>query len=129
MPIRRTASLLFFAALAAAPLAAQEYTAGIPMDWPMLGRSRVTEAPSAMVVSGHPVASEVGRDILKRGGNAIDAAVAVAFALAVVHPEAGNIGGGGFLLYRRGTGQAYGLDFRERAPGRATPTMYLGSEG
>jgi gamma-glutamyltranspeptidase/glutathione hydrolase len=129
VPIRCSTYLRFFAALAAAPLAAQEYTAGIPLDWPLLGRSRVTEAPSAMVVSGHPIASAVGRDVLKRGGNAIDAAVAVAFALAVVHPEAGNIGGGGFLIYRRGTGQAYGLDFRERAAGAATATMYVGTEG
>lgn len=82
-----------------------------------------------MVVSGHPLASEIGRDILRHGGNAIDAAVAVAFALAVVHPEAGNLGGGGFLLFRRSTGQALGLDFRERAPGASTPTMFVGADG
>ena len=80
-----------------------------------------------MVVSGNPIASEIGRDVLKRGGNAIDAAVAVAFALAVTHPEAGNIGGGGFLLYRRGSGRVSALDFREVAPRAATATMYVGA--
>ena len=129
--MRRLTSVLLFAGAvtAAAPLAGQEYTAGIPLDWPLLGRSRITESPRAMVVSGHPLASEIGRDILRQGGNAIDAAVAVAFALAVVHPEAGNLGGGGFLLFRRGTGQAHGLDFRERAPGASTPTMFVGPDG
>jgi gamma-glutamyltranspeptidase/glutathione hydrolase len=112
---------------AATPLPAQ--TSGIPRTWPYTGKSRVAEAERAMVVSGNPIASEIGRDVLKRGGNAIDAAVAVMFALAVVHPEAGNIGGGGFLLYRPGTGQVYGLDFREVAPGKATPTMYVGPDG
>lgn len=127
---RQIRALPFVAALAAAvPLAAQEYTAGIPLDWPLLGRSRVTEAPRALVVSGHPLASEIGRDVLRRGGNAIDAAVAVGFALAVVHPEAGNIGGGGFLLYRTGAGLVRGLDFRERAPAASTPTMYVGPDG
>lgn len=125
-----TKAVLFACVLAAAaPLSGQEYTAGIPLDWPLLGRSRVTDAPNALVVSGHPIASEIGRDILRRGGNAIDAAVAVGFALAVVHPEAGNIGGGGFLLFRSGTGQVHGLDFRERAPGASTATMFVGPDG
>jgi len=129
--LRRLTSVLLVAGAvtAAAPLAGQEYTAGIPLDWPLLGRSRITESPRAMVVSGHPLASEIGRDILRQGGNAIDATVAVAFALAVVHPEAGNLGGGGFLLFRRGTGQAHGLDFRERAPAASTPTMFGGADG
>src|SRR5687767_796787 len=128
VPIRCFRYLRFIAALAAAPLAAQEYTAGIPLDWPLLGRSRVTEAPSAMVVSGHPLASEVGRDVLKRGGNAIDAAVAVGFALAVVHPEAGNIGGGGFMVIRMADGKVQTLDYREAAPGRASRDMYLSAD-
>ena len=128
--LRPSRALLIAAVIGtAAPLTAQEYTAGIPLDWPLLGRSRVTEAARALVVSGHPLASEVGRDILRRGGNAIDAAVAVEFALAVVHPEAGNIGGGGFLLFRRNTGQVHGLDFRERAPTASTPTMFVGPDG
>ncbi len=112
---------------AAAPLLAQ--TSGIPDTWPLLGKSRVTEGKRAMVVSGSPIASEVGRAVLRRGGNAIDAAVAVGFALAVVHPEAGNIGGGGFLLYRSRSGAVRALDFREVAPQRATATMYIGPDG
>jgi gamma-glutamyltranspeptidase/glutathione hydrolase len=89
----------------------------------------VTEAASALVVSGHPLASEVGRDILLRGGNAIDAAVAVGFALAVVHPEAGNIGGGGFMVIRTREGAVRTLDYRETAPGQATRDMYLDEQG
>jgi gamma-glutamyltranspeptidase/glutathione hydrolase len=79
-----------------------------------------------MVVSGSPIASQVGRDILQQGGNAIDAAVAVGFALAVVHPEAGNIGGGGFMIIRPHEGPAYSLDYREAAPARASRDMYQG---
>lgn len=83
----------------------------------------------AMVVSEHPLSSEVGAEILRRGGNAIDAAVAVGFAQAVVNPRAGNIGGGGFLVYRTADGQAFALDYRETAPGAATRNMYLDSAG
>src|SRR6476661_1383538 len=83
---------------------------GVASDWPYLGKSRVTASRQAMVVSGSPIASEVGRNILQQGGNAADAAVAVGFALAVVHPEAGNLGGGGFMLIRRSDGSAYALD-------------------
>ncbi len=82
---------------------------------------------SAMVVSAHPLASKVGATILKKGGNAIDAGVAVQFALAVVYPVAGNIGGGGFLIYRDKNGQVDALDFREKAPALATRDMYLDS--
>lgn len=97
---------------------------GVAGTWPYAGKSRVVNAPSAIVVSGSPIASEVGRDILQRGGNAVDAAVAVGFALAVVHPEAGNIGGGGFMIIRTRDGQAHALDYRETAPGRASRDMY-----
>jgi len=96
---------------------------GVAGTWPYAGKSRVVNAPSAIVVSGSPIASEVGRDILQRGGNAVDAAVAVGFALAVVHPEAGNIGGGGFMIIRTRDGQAHALDYRETAPGRASRDM------
>ena len=82
-----------------------------------------------MVVSGHPLASEVGIEVLKQGGNAVDAAVAVGFALEVVLPEAGNIGGGGFIVYRDATGRVRALDYRETAPAGASRDMYVDSTG
>jgi gamma-glutamyltranspeptidase/glutathione hydrolase len=97
---------------------------GTARTWPYLGKARVTNAGKAMVVSGSPIASEVGREILRQGGNAVDAAVAVGFALAVVHPEAGNIGGGGFMIIRPRDGSVHALDYRETAPGSASRDMY-----
>ena len=82
-------------------------------------------ARQSMVVSQEAVASRVGVEAMRDGGNAVDAAVATAFALAVTHPAAGNIGGGGFLLYRPATGEPVAYDFREAAPAAATPTMFL----
>jgi gamma-glutamyltranspeptidase / glutathione hydrolase len=90
---------------------------------------RPTHAQKAMVVSIHEAASQAGADIMKAGGNAVDAAVATAFALAVVHPQAGNIGGGGFLLLRNADGKAHFIDFREKAPAKATANMYLDEKG
>ena len=78
-----------------------------------------------MVVSAHSLASKVGLEILKQGGNAVDAAVAVQFALAVVYPSAGNIGGGGFFVYRSKQGEFASLDFREKAPSGSCRDMYL----
>lgn len=86
-------------------------------------------ASGGIVASDHHLASEVGAEILRQGGNAVDAAVAAAFALAVVHPEAGNVGGGGFLLHHGAAGGATSFDFRERAPRAATETMYLDING
>jgi len=86
-------------------------------------------ADSAMVVSAHPLASKVGVDILKKGGNAIDAAIATQFALAVVYPGAGNIGGGGFMLARFKNGSVDALDYREKAPSESKTDMYLGETG
>ena len=86
-------------------------------------------ADSAMVVSAHPIASQVGVDILKKGGNAYDAAIAVQFALTVVFPEAGNIGGGGFMLGRTSDGIFSALDYREKAPAASTRDMYLDEKG
>ncbi len=82
-------------------------------------------ARNGMVVSQNAIASQVGMEVLMAGGNAVDAAVATAFALAVVHPSAGNLGGGGFLLMRRASGEAAVYDFREEAPAAASPTMFL----
>jgi len=84
---------------------------------------------NGMVVSAHALASQVGIDVLKQGGNAFDAAIAVQFALAVVYPQAGNIGGGGFLVYRQADGATGTLDYRERAPKSAHRDMYLDEEG
>lgn len=88
-----------------------------------------TYAQNGMVVSDNSVASQVGTEILKKGGNAIDASVATAFALAVTHPQAGNIGGGGFLVYSDLTGTSTTIDFREKAPLLATADMYLDDSG
>ncbi|MCB0521648.1 MAG: gamma-glutamyltransferase [Saprospiraceae bacterium] len=86
-------------------------------------------ADTGMVVSQHPLAAEVGLEIMRKGGNAIDAAIASQFALAVVHPRAGNIGGGGFLVIRMANGETAALDYREKAPAAARRDMFLDSLG
>ena len=93
-----------------------------------LGINAQTYAQHGMVASSSELASTVGVEILKRGGNAIDASVATAFALAVTHPSAGNIGGGGFLVFMDSSGYATTIDFREKAPLKATPDMFLNEE-
>jgi gamma-glutamyltranspeptidase/glutathione hydrolase len=90
---------------------------------------RPTHARHAIVASVHEVASRTGADIMLAGGNAVDAAVATGFALAVVHPEAGNLGGGGFMLIRMADGATHFIDYRERAPAAATANMYLNAQG
>lgn len=90
-----------------------------------LARSQPVRAGRGMVVSQNAIASQVGAEVLKENGNAVDAAVATAFALAVTHPAAGNIGGGGFLLFRSAPGDTVAYDFRETAPAGASPTMFL----
>ncbi len=92
-------------------------------------RARAVTAPHAVVVSAHPLASQAGLDILKQGGNAMDAAIAVGFALEVVLPDAGNIGGGGFIVQRTATGDVSALDYREAAPSGASHDMYVDSSG
>ena len=82
-------------------------------------------APTGMVVSANALSSAIGVDVMRRGGNAIDAAIAVAFSLAVTHPTAGNIGGGGFLLHQSAEGAATAYDFRETAPGASHPEMFM----
>jgi len=90
---------------------------------------RPVHAKKAIVVSVHQEASEVGADIMRHGGNAVDAAVATGFTLAVVHPAAGNIGGGGFMLLRKADGEIHFMDYREKAPKAATRDMYLDAQG
>jgi gamma-glutamyltranspeptidase/glutathione hydrolase len=87
------------------------------------------QAQHAMVVSIHHLASDAGLKMLQAGGNAVDAAVATGFALAVVYPDAGNLGGGGFMMLRLANGESHFLDFREEAPLRASANMYLDSNG
>ena len=110
--------LLIVLLLAAAPA---------PVLWaaPM----RPVHAQHAMVASVHELASRAGVQVMQSGGNAVDAAVAVGFALAVVHPQAGNLGGGGFMLIRTADGKTRFIDFREKAPTQATENMYLDAQG
>jgi gamma-glutamyltranspeptidase/glutathione hydrolase len=116
MPIRQKLLIgcllltLFTGSLAAAPL-------------------RPVHAQHAIVASVHELASRAGVEMMQAGGNAVDAAVATGFALAVVHPQAGNLGGGGFLLLRRASGDVRFIDFREKAPAAATQNMYLDAQG
>jgi gamma-glutamyltranspeptidase / glutathione hydrolase len=100
-----------------------------PEASPFFAKKAGVFADSGMVATAHPAASKVGVEILKAGGNAIDAAVAVSFALAVVHPAAGNIGGGGFLVYRDANGANYSLDYREKSPADGSRDMYLDKDG
>src|SRR5713226_6315255 len=127
-------SLFFLPALdLAAPARAQDapqqtdFKAGeVPRpEWP----AQAVRAPLSIVVSFFFFTPKTAYEILKKGGNAVDAAVAVAFALAVVHPSAGNLGGGGFLLVRLADGRAGFVDYREAAPGRATREMYIRPDG
>lgn len=91
--------------------------------------NKKAECLNGAVVSAHPLASQAGVNIMKRGGNAIDAAIATQLVLAVVYPGAGNIGGGGFMIAHLNTGQNIAIDYREKAPGRASRDMYLDKSG
>ena len=106
-----------------------EATPQAAASWPLHGSADVARGEAGMVVSGHGLASDVGAAILAQGGNAIDAAVAVGFALSAVLPAAGNIGGGGFLVYRSSDGEVRALDFREKAPAGVTRDMFVDEEG
>jgi gamma-glutamyltranspeptidase/glutathione hydrolase len=94
-----------------------------------LASTQPVHAQHAIVVSVHELASRAGVEIMQAGGNAVDAAVATGFALAVVHPAAGNIGGGGFMLIRMADGKTHFLDYREKAPAAATRDMFLDAQG
>jgi len=132
--MRRATLLLafsFFTAVTFLPLSFAQTAAefrdhpDIPKEWP---REPVRGA-HGMVATDEPLASQAGVEILKRGGNAVDAAVATAFALAVVEPAAGNIGGGGFMLVRLANRKTNFFDYREIAPGKATRDMYINADG
>src|SRR5690242_6595272 len=106
-------------------VAGQEVSqSGLELKGPRPMVSQPERAPKAMIASANQIASEAGLSILRKGGNAVDAAVAVAFALAVVHPEAGNIGGGGYMLVRMTDGTIRAFDYRETAPAMARPGMF-----
>jgi gamma-glutamyltranspeptidase / glutathione hydrolase len=115
----RTGGIALALVLAAACRAPRDFGAEVPRQRPQAG----------MVVCEHPLAAEVGASILRRGGNAADAAFATALALAVVYPRAGNLGGGGFALWVPGDGEPAALDFRETAPTAADPALYVDAEG
>src|SRR5438309_3252720 len=131
MSIRKTVFLCVFVVGLAPPLVRGQAAAEFrdrhrdAQGWP----AEAIRASHGMVATDEELGSEAGVAILKRGGNAIDAAVAVAFALAVVEPAAGNIGGGGFMLVRLASGKTTFFDYREVAPGKATRDMYIGKDG
>jgi gamma-glutamyltranspeptidase / glutathione hydrolase len=116
LTFRATVAFSLFAALVVAPT-------------PTLADHNPVHAPHAIVVSIDELASKAGAEIMQAGGNAIDAAVATGFALAVVYPQAGNLGGGGFMLVRMADGKTHFIDFREEAPAAATAGMYLDAQG
>ncbi len=114
---------------AQAPAIPARVPATFPSTWSYPAGGRATFAPHAMVASNDRLAAEVGAEIMKQGGNAIDAAVAIGFALAVTYPEAGNLGGGGYMVIRMADGRVAALDYRETAPLAATHDMYVGPNG
>ncbi|MGC4085623.1 MAG: gamma-glutamyltransferase [Vicinamibacterales bacterium] len=115
--MRRTFTLLLCLALV------------VPAIVPLEATRQPVRARNGMVVAMESIATDVGVSVLQKGGNAIDAAVAVGFALAVTHPFAGNIGGGGYMLIRLADGRTTFIDFRERAPEKSTRDMYLDAKG
>jgi gamma-glutamyltranspeptidase/glutathione hydrolase len=121
--------MLALTVLVGASCAESSWRNAVPTDWPFTLDADPVSATHGMVVSTDRYASEVGVGILTSGGNAVDAAVATALALAVVNPEAGNIGGGGFMVLRLSDGSRAALDFRERAPGAAARDMYIDETG
>ncbi len=119
-PFRVVLSAIFVFAITFAILP----TSRAAFAWPEPVRGK-----HAMVASQHELASQIGVDIMKRGGNAVDAAIAVGIALAVVYPEAGNIGGGGFMLIRDSKGQNHAIDYREMAPKAANRDIFVDKDG
>ncbi|HVM87958.1 MAG TPA: gamma-glutamyltransferase [Puia sp.] len=111
------------------PLVIYSQIASTDIDPFLYVQQKKTECRHGAVVSAHPLASKVGVEILKKGGNAVDAAIATQLALAVVYPGAGNIGGGGFMVAHLSGGKNIAIDFREKAPDKASRNMYLDSNG
>ena len=105
------------------------FLAALTACLPGMAATQPVHAAHVLVVSSHELGSRAGVEIMRAGGNAVDAAVATGFALAVVHPAAGNLGGGGFMLIRLAGGETHFVDFRETAPAAATPNMYLDAQG
>jgi gamma-glutamyltranspeptidase/glutathione hydrolase len=122
-------SIVSFVVLIAACNSAKKTTSSSNIDPYTYSSPKKVTADNGVVVSAHPLASKVGVEILKMGGNAIDAAVATQLALAVVYPAAGNLGGGGFMVARLQNGQLVAIDYREMAPGKAHRDMYLDKQG
>ena len=117
------------AGTAAGPAIPARVAPDFPAEWPHRPGAMPVTAPNGMVSSNERRASEAGVEILRRGGNAVDAAVAVGFALAVTYPEAGNLGGGGYMVIRMADGRTAALDYREVAPLAATRDMFVGPDG
>jgi gamma-glutamyltranspeptidase/glutathione hydrolase len=137
LPARRSRACLSLAIASAAivgchitgPAIPPRVATIFPAGWRFHAGEPAVFAKHAMVVSNSDIASRVGADIMRRGGNAVDAAVAVGFAMTVTYPVAGNVGGGGFMVIRLANGQSEALDYREVAPGAASRNMYLDSTG
>ena len=111
------------------PAIPKRVPAVFPAGWRFPAGSRATFAPHAIVASNNRLAAQVGAQMMRQGGNAVDAAVATGFALAVTFPEAGNLGGGGYMVIRMADGRTDALDYRETAPLAATRDMYVGANG
>jgi len=111
------------------PVIPARVPAVFPAGWRFPAGSRATFAQHAIVASNDRLAAEVGAQVMKQGGNAVDGAVATGFALAVAYPEAGNLGGGGYMVIRMADGRTDAIDYRETAPLAATRDMYVGANG
>src|SRR6266571_728689 len=125
--IRLLAPLVISVALTAAPTASLLFPVAVKTA--VAASREPVRARHGIVASTNEIASKVGVDIMKRGGNAVDAAIAVAFALAVTHPAAGNLGGGGFMMIRLKDGRTTAIDYREMAPSAANRNIYLDKNG
>ncbi len=127
--VRKIVLGLVLAAACTLPTAAQEQRGGFYTP-PAAGAIHPVVAEHGMVVAQEKIAAGIGADVLRRGGNAVDAAVATGFAMAVTYPRAGNIGGGGFMvIHSRERGEDITIDYRETAPAATTPTIFLGTDG